>query len=104
MPQPAVRRPFGELDLDDQRRLHPVRSLVGGRPIAEWTRLRFQRPEQLHQTPELALIEAGPRVTRVSEPTPVFVNAQEERAEVGACLPRLGPAADHELLLVDDLQ
>src|SRR5206468_3789966 len=32
-----------------------------------------------------------------------FVDAEQQRAEVRARLTRLGPAGDHELLLVDDL-
>src|SRR5690242_2110960 len=103
MAQLAVRRPFREFDLSDQLRPDPVRSLVRLRLRRKRTLRRFKRPEALHHALELAVVEAGAGVAGVDERV-AFIHAQQEGAEVFAGVARLGPAADDELLLVDDLQ
>ena len=103
MTQHTVACPLGELDLRDERRRDPVRPLVRLRRRLERTTPYFDWLEPLHQTRELALVEAGADVSRVNKVT-LAVHADEQRAEVRAGLPRLGPAADHEFLFVHDLQ
>src|ERR1041384_8678716 len=102
MPQLPVAGPRGELDLRDELGPRPVRPLFRLRLRGERTLFRFERLEELHHARELLLVEAGARVTRVDERA-VLVHAEQQRAEVRARVPRLGPAADDEFLLVDDL-
>ena len=103
MPEVAVSRPLGKPDLRHEHRPHPVRPLVRLRPFAERTCLRLERFQLCHDAGELGLVEAGADVADIHERT-IVVDAQRQRAEMGACVPRLGPAADDELLLVDDFQ
>ncbi len=103
MPQLRISGPLGELDLRDQRRLHPVRAFIRARPRAERGFLDFERLQQPHHPRELALVETRARVPDVRQ-VAVFVNAEQQRAEILARLARLGPAADDEFLLVYDLQ
>src|SRR5204862_6704297 len=102
MAQLYVRRPLGELDLRDQLGADPVGTLVGFRTRVKWTLARRARFQQLHHALELAFVEAGAGVSDVGQHA-VFVHAKQQRAEVRAGLPRLGPPAYHEFLLVDDL-
>ena len=99
MPQLRVGGPLGELDLRDQlaARTQCGRSFVL-RLWRERALVGFERPQQLHHPRELALVEAGAGVADVDEARS-FVDAEQQRAEVGARLARLGPAADDEFLL-----
>ena len=80
---------------------NPVRPFVRRHLARERRRRDFERFQQLHQSSELALVEAGADVADVLERAAIEY-AEQQRAEVGAALPRLGPAADHELLLLDE--
>src|SRR2546425_11742513 len=105
MPQLAVRGPLGELDLRDQLGADPVRALIGFDPFAERRLFDLEWLEQLHHPRELFLIEAGAGMSRVDEALAVWiVDAEQQCPEVRARLSRFGPAADDELLLVDDLE
>src|SRR5262245_45633714 len=53
----AVRRPFGELDLGDERRAHPVRPSVRLGSVQEWATVGLERYEKAHETRELAIVE-----------------------------------------------
>src|SRR6267378_671136 len=82
-----------------------MRALIGFDPFAERRLVDLERLQQLHDARELFLVEPGAGMSRVDEALPVWiVDAEQQRAEVRARLPRLGPAADDELLFVDDLQ
>src|SRR6267378_3953564 len=82
-----------------------MRALIGFDPFAERRLVDLERLQQLHDARELFLVEPGAGMSRVDEALPVWiVDAEQQRAEVRARLPRLGPAADDELLLVDDLE
>src|SRR5262245_3844880 len=101
MAQTAVGRPFCELDLSHQRRLHPVWPLVRLRRVAKRAVGGRERFEEFHQPRQLPFVEARANVTDIDEL--IAVNAQQQRTEVGARLARLGPPADDELLLTEDL-
>src|SRR6185295_10282851 len=103
MTQPGVRRPLGELDLRDQLGTDPVRALVGLRPLLERALLRLERLQELHHLCQLLLVEAGAGVAGIDQ-VGAFVDAEQQRAEVRARAARLGPAADDELLLANELQ
>src|SRR5207253_2421152 len=104
VPQPAVGGPFGEFDLRDQLGSHPMCALVRFRPPAKRTFFRFARLQELHHAGELFFVEARSRVTDVDQISVLVVHAEQQRPEVRPRLPRLGPPADDELLLVDDFQ
>ena len=83
VPQLAVRGPFSEFDLCDQRRLHPVRPLVGFWLLEKRTHFRLERLQQLHQPRELRFVEAGSRVADVDEPSAwLLIDAKQQRPEV----------------------
>src|SRR6266496_4357343 len=78
--------------------------------VARGSRM-LERPQQVHQPRQLAFVEPSPCMADVDQISllpfalsPSFVHPEEQRAEVRSRLPRLGPAADHELLFVDDFQ
>ncbi len=105
MAQPAVGGPLGESDLRDQLGSDPVRAFVRFQPLPERGFSRFARLQQLHDARELLLVEARARMTGVRQPVGSRLeHAQQQRAEVRTCVPRLGPAADDEFLFMDDLQ
>ncbi len=104
MAELVVVGPLGELHLRDELRLHPVRRLVRGRRRhIERTRRRLQ-PRQLgHHARQLRVIEPAADVRDVDELL-ALVDAEQQRAESAARAARLGPSADDELLLADELQ
>ena len=79
-------------------------ALVRFRPPAKRTFFRFARLQELHHAGELFFVEARSRVTDVDQISVLVVHAEQQRAEARPRLPRLGPPADDELLLVDDFQ
>ena len=103
MTQPGVSRPLGEPDLRHQLRLRPVRPLVRLRLHPEGRRQGLERTQPLHDPRQFLLVEAGAGVARIFERA-VLVHAEQKGAEIRAHVPRLGPAADDEFLLADDLQ
>src|SRR5262249_28365070 len=102
MAQLAVVGPFRELDLCDEIRFYPVRRLVRLDGARERRLLRLALLQQRRNPLELLLIESGAGVADVDE-FAVLVDAEQQRAEVRARLPRLGPAPDNELLFVKQL-
>src|SRR5262249_13714271 len=95
--------PLGELDLRDQLRPHPVRILVG---LGRWLKRRVTGLEwfqALHHAIELALTESCADVPDVNQARR-YINAHEQRSEVGARLAGLRPPTDHEFLLVEDFE
>ena len=68
MPQLAVGRPLGELDLRDERRLRPSAAARWSSAAANGHVVGLERLEQLHQARELALVEAGAGVADVERP------------------------------------
>ncbi len=79
-----------------------MRPLVGPGPRRERRRRNFQRLQQSNDALELALVEPAARVAGVLQ-SAVFVVTQQQRAEGAIGRARVGPPADDELLLVDDL-
>src|SRR5262249_3492190 len=67
------------------------------------TRLGLDRLQPSHDAGELGLVEARSDVADVHERA-MFVDAQRQRTEMGARVPRLGPSTDDEFLLVNDLE
>jgi len=108
VPQLAVRRPLGELDLRDELGPDPVRALVGLRLRLERAAGCFKRTEKLHHPRQLFLVEACSGVAAIDQGlwanAPGLVHAQQQRAEIGARQPRLGPSADDEFLFVNELE
>jgi hypothetical protein len=102
LPQLAVRGPLGEAHLRDQLRPDPMRPLVGLRHLGERALARFETFQHRHHPGQLALVEAGAGVPHVDQPSGIVVHAHEQRAEIRPRLPRLGPAADDELLFVEE--
>src|SRR5439155_5415673 len=99
MTQLSVRGPFRELDLRHQLGTHPMPTLVRFRRHRERRRLGFARLEQLYHPRELFLIEPRAGVADVDQAWLVarrslFIDAEQERAKVGARLPRLCPTTD----------
>ena len=109
-----VRRPFGEPDLRDEVRRHPVGGLVGLDAFGERRLFRLARFEQLPDSRQFLGVEPGAGVPDILQPaglrawrsgeTSLEPCAEQQRTEVLPALSRFRPAADHELLLVDDLQ
>src|SRR5262245_48737640 len=102
MAQLAIGRPLGEPDLRDQIGPDPVRRLVGLDRLRERRGFRRARLQQLRDPGELSLVEAGTGVADVPQPGAV-VQAEQQGAELLARLPRLGPSADDEFLLLEQL-
>ncbi len=101
MAQPPVRRPFGETDLGDEPGFHPVHPRPGQATDGFEGRLRSLIGRQGRvQAGQGAPIEAGAHLAGVSQLAVAVVVAQQQRAEPGAGSPRVGVAADDELLRV----
>src|ERR1700694_5116205 len=95
--QDPFTRPFGERDLGDQLRLHPMRRRVRLRPLDEGRGLAFERFELCHQRAQELRVEAGAHVAGVFQLAAVVI-ADQQRTELLAAPARFGPAADDELL------
>ena len=104
LPQKSVARPLREPDLRDEVRPHPVRSLHRLERIREGTSRDRARVEERRQPIERLLIEAGANRAGPTEGTRPVVIADEQRTEMLARLPRLGPTANDELLLSEKLE
>ena len=104
MSQVALGRPLGELHLRDQLGADPVRLLVGRQQAVE---RRGGRPARLEQAPhvrQLLVGEAAADMPGVAQAPARRRQPQEQRPEVRARAARLGEAADHQLLALDQLQ
>src|SRR5262249_6476057 len=82
-------------------RLEPG-DVAHARRVGEGGRRARERPEALREARERALVEAGADLADVAQ-LRTRVRAQEERPEVRARAAGGGVAADHELLLLLDL-
>src|SRR5437773_12430899 len=87
MAELRVGGPLGESDLRHELRPYPVRPLVGFRLDPEWRRRYFERCEQLHQSRQLLLVEAGAGVSDIVE-RPLVEDAEQQRAEIRSRMPR----------------
>src|SRR5581483_7221600 len=93
--------PLGERDLRDEARLEP-RDVAHARRVGEGRRRARERPEALREARQRALVE--PRADLADEAQlRAGVRAEEERAEMRPGAAGGGVAADHELLLLLDL-
>ncbi len=98
MAQPAVGRPFGELDLADQIRPSPVRAAATvGRDLVEGhgrKRAVVQQPAYVQGD---FIVEAGADLAGIDQ---LFLGiiAQQERSDPSPAAFRLGKAADDEFL------
>jgi hypothetical protein len=63
--QSAVRGPFGELYLDDDSWVYPVRTLIGAGYFVEWTLRLLERLESFEHIAETFPIEASAGVSHV---------------------------------------
>ena len=104
MAQQAIAGPLRESHLRDEIGLHPVRPLQRLEPVRERAFRHVPRSKEPGQPIQLRLVEAGADRSRPSQRSVIVVVADEQRAEVLPRLPRLGPAADDELLLLDEFE
>ncbi len=109
MSQRAAIGPLGELHLDHEDRLDPVRRLVRGRHRREGRVRDREWTQQLRQPCEFGVREAAADVAGVGQAGDlgfvgvVTTDAHDERAEMLARLPRRGPPPDDELLTPQQL-
>src|SRR5205085_789107 len=86
--------PLGELHLDDDFRLYPVRAFVGSRCVGEWRLTPLESMQSLVHVREALAIEAAacvPDILQLAIPIEV---AEQDRAEIRAGASRLvRPAA-----------
>src|SRR5690349_20581257 len=102
--QPSIRRPFGELHLDNYPRSHPVSALVRPRQLHERTPALFERFEPLPHRPESLAIEAASSMANILERAVLIEVAEEYRSEKRTGPTRLGEAADDEFFSMLQLQ
>src|SRR6266545_3807218 len=94
---------LGEADLGDQLGAHPV-DAAPRQPVVLERRLGACQPvEPRPQVPQHGLAVAGADLAGVAQRTAVVV-ADQQRPQPHPRAGRIGPAADHELLLVDALE
>src|SRR2546421_100347 len=89
---------------DDDVGAHPVRPLVRARLLDERTGLSLTHRKPPEHRLERRVREAASRVTGVDEVAVAVVVAEEDGAEVRSRIPRLGEAANDELLSRLDLE
>src|SRR5262249_6097129 len=99
----AVGGPLGELDLRDELGPDPVWMFVRLWGDRERRPRRLERFQQLPDASQLLAVEARAGMARVYQVAAV-VHAEQQRTKICAGLTRLGPSADHELLLVDEFE
>src|ERR1700730_14667605 len=104
MAQAAVGRPLGELDLGDERRLHPMGLFVRSRRILDRALAGLERLEERNQLCELTVVEAGAHAAGVEQRLAAIVDTEQEGAEVKARLLWLSPAGDDEFLFEENLE
>ncbi len=101
--QQAIARPLGEPDLHYELGLHPVGPLGRFERVGKRARARRVPVQPRGHAVEFLLVES-----RADAPGPAelaaLVVADEQRAEVVATVPRIGPSADDELLLFEELE
>ena len=102
MPQLVVGGPLREADLRDEIGPHPVRRLVRLDRARRTATSSSRAPSAASTRAPVPSVESGAGVADVLQP-PAFLHAEQQRAEVLPRLARLGPAADDELLLLDEL-
>ncbi len=102
MSQFSISGPLREAHLGDELGTGPVRRLVRLDRPAERRLGNLQRLQQLPHPIELLLIEACAGVADIDQARALIL-AEQQRPEARARVARLGPAADHELLLVGQL-